>query len=986
MLLMITMRIRFCFILFLFCVFAKGQYPYVKKLNYPEQLPTQVVYDMLTDSKGYIWLGTDKGLYRFNGRAFVFIPIDKASMRGIGYLQEDADGVIWCMNFYNQLFYFNRDTLRNYVLDTKLINNASTFNNVVVGSEKIWFNSFANIFQFNKKTHALEKVIFDPSKNNRIISLEGNKNELYAFSSGGYLFFGDQKENHWDTVHQTYLDVRLVSNNEKLLGVSMGLERTLPFEIKNHKRRLLKQLDISPDVYILKMVFANKNDCWFCTQSGAYQWNPETGETKCYLPNERVSDVTTDYQGNYWFSTLDNGVFVCSSLANTLIKIYDDPLLDNFSRLQSLSNDEIVAGNSQALMSKLNLNNREVFHYDLTKLRETEFIYYDSISGYIFSNRGVFQKDKKTPIELYDYSKGLQRDIYGNLIVSLFNGAYIMNDHYNSYNRSPLLKCALYKNDSAKSDIRVGVGSEYVLRKKRSLTCLSSQTKDGFWISYSDDLYDYHYDGNIIILKDAEGQPVIGRSLIQLADGSLAVGESTKGVMIFKNDKIVRSYNEKNGLSSNNVRKIIKQDNYIWVLTDAGLDRINDANGNITSYLEEYGLSNIIINDFIIVNNKLVFATPTGILQRYNVPRYSNFEIRFPLLKATSNGREIGNKESLPDDRSDISFYFEALHYISPESVIYLYRLKGVDSAWHHVNSFNNQLIFNRLSPGKYEFEIQAISGANYKSKTHHFLFTVPKPIWQTTSFLAVAIIGISLLIWLILRQWEYNLLKRQTIKEELLKSQLVAMRAQMNPHFIYNVLNTVQGLVYGNRKTEAGALLGNFSDLMRKTLNSSDKQLLPLKEEIENIRLYLELEKARFDEGFEYHIDALNITDLSEIRIPSLMLQPFIENAVKHGLMHKAGMKKVDIRFEQTGTVLQVTIDDNGIGRQQSMEINQRSKNKPSSFATAALNERMDLFNRLYKQQITCEIIDKKDERQNAAGTKVILYIPDYGMDAHAL
>ena len=211
-------------------------------------------------------------------------------------------------------------------------------------------------------------------------------------------------------------------------------------------------------------------------------------------------------------------------------------------------------------------------------------------------------------------------------------------------------------------------------------------------------------------------------------------------------------------------------------------------------------------------------------------------------------------------------------------------------------------------------------------------------------------------------------------------------MRAQMNPHFIYNVLNTVQGLVYGNRKTEAGALLGNFSDLMRKTLNSSDKQLLPLKEEIENIRLYLELEKARFDEGFEYHIDVLNINDLSEIRIPSLMLQPFIENAVKHGLMHKTGMKRVDISFEQTGTVLKVTIDDNGIGRQQSMEINQRSKNKPSSFATAALNERMDLFNRLYKQQITCEIIDKKDERQNPTGTKIILHIPDYGMDAQTL
>jgi len=183
------MRTRFCLIFLLFCIFAKGQYPYVKKLSYPEQLPTQVVYDMLTDSKGYIWLGTDKGLYRFNGRTFVFIPIDKASMRGIGYLQEDADGVVWCMNFYNQLFYFNRDTLRNYEINTKLINNVSTFNNVVVGSEKIWFNSFSNIYQFNKKTHSLENIIFDPSKNNRIISLERNKNELYDKEKTNFCLF-----------------------------------------------------------------------------------------------------------------------------------------------------------------------------------------------------------------------------------------------------------------------------------------------------------------------------------------------------------------------------------------------------------------------------------------------------------------------------------------------------------------------------------------------------------------------------------------------------------------------------------------------------------------------------------------------------------------------------------------------------------------------------------------------------------------------------
>jgi LytS/YehU family sensor histidine kinase len=243
-----------------------------------------------------------------------------------------------------------------------------------------------------------------------------------------------------------------------------------------------------------------------------------------------------------------------------------------------------------------------------------------------------------------------------------------------------------------------------------------------------------------------------------------------------------------------------------------------------------------------------------------------------------------------------------------------------------------------------------------------------------------------GLLFWVILREWKTGLLKKQMIKEQVLKSQLVALRAQMNPHFLYNVLNTVQGLVYGNRRTEAGELLGNFSDLMRKTLQASDKQLLPLRDEIENIRLYLELEKARFDEGFMYTIETENMDDVAAIYIPSLMLQPFVENSVKHGLMHKQGMKKVAIRFEKEKEGLRLIIDDNGIGRLQSMEINRRRKGKPFSFATAALNERMDLFNRLYKQKITCTIIDKVDDWQQSMGTRIEMFIPDYTNDPHAL
>jgi LytS/YehU family sensor histidine kinase len=115
-------------------------------------------------------------------------------------------------------------------------------------------------------------------------------------------------------------------------------------------------------------------------------------------------------------------------------------------------------------------------------------------------------------------------------------------------------------------------------------------------------------------------------------------------------------------------------------------------------------------------------------------------------------------------------------------------------------------------------------------------------------------------------------------------------------------------------------------------------------------------------------------------------MLQPFVENAVKHGLMHKAGEKKVELVFEKEAHGIRVVIDDNGIGRMHSMEINQRSHNKPFSFATEALNERMDLFNRLYPQKIFCRIVDKMDERQHPQGTRVELLIPDYTTDSEAL
>lgn len=978
------MRLVPVVLLLLFFSQTRAQFPYVKKLNYPEQLPTQVVYDMLTDSKGYIWLGTDKGLYRFNGRTFVTVPFDNTSSRAVSYLQEDADGTIWCMNFYNQLFSFRKDTLRKFAIDQNVLKGSVTFNNVVVGPTQVWFHSFKNIYTFNKQNHALVSITNAAAKYDPILTSVYHNNRLYAFSNQGNLFISGQP--NWTFSGQVYGEIKLISAGDKLVGLGKGVDRSAPFSISKGICETMPPIDLPPDIYIFQGIFLDNKEFWICTQNGAYKWNTETGETKCYFPNERVSDVVKDYQGNYWFSTLDNGVFICSSLYNTLLKVYNDPLQDNFTKIAALPNGKILTGNSQGLLSRVNLETMENFRYTLDKARETEFISYDTSAGLIFTNRGVFKPDQPAPVELMDYSKGVTRDKFGNLVFVAFNGAYVINDYYKKLDRMPLLNCMLYQqfmHDTVYFDSRA---KTITLRQKRGLSVLASINKDCFWIGYEDGLYQYKYDGTIQLLNDELGEPVIAKSLQQQYDGNLVVGSSTRGVMIFKKGKILKTYTVKNGLSSMNIRKVLRENNYIWVLTDAGLDRIDAATGSITNYLEEYGLTNTIINDFIVEKGKILFATTSGILIRYNLPRYFNFQIKFPLLKASSNGHEILNNATLPGNSRDIVFYFEALHYLSTSALTYHYRLKGLDTIWRTAGNFTNQLAFNRLSPGKYVFEIKATAGPNYKSEVKSIGFEVPKPFWQRNGFFILVLVIISLLFWLFLQQWKATLLKKQRIKEQLLKSQLVALRSQMNPHFLYNVLNTVQGLVYGNRKTEAGELLGNFSDLMRKTLQASDKQLLSLKDEIDNLRLYLELEKARFDEGFYYEISLVNLTDISSIYIPSLMLQPFAENAVKHGLMHKQGPKQVLIRFEKEPEGLKVVIDDNGIGRVHSMEINKRSKNKPFSFATVALNERMNLFNSLYKQKITCRIIDKVDEKQQPAGTRIELLIPDYSHDPDAL
>ena len=219
---------------------------------------------------------------------------------------------------------------------------------------------------------------------------------------------------------------------------------------------------------------------------------------------------------------------------------------------------------------------------------------------------------------------------------------------------------------------------------------------------------------------------------------------------------------------------------------------------------------------------------------------------------------------------------------------------------------------------------------------------------------------------------------KRLALEKQYRDSELKALKAQMNPHFIFNALNSIQEYIILNKKNLAGDYLGMFADLMRKYLHHSDAGTLSIQDEIESLEMYLDLEKLRFEDTLSFDFKVSEAIEKETTHIPTMLIQPYIENALKHGLLHKKEDRKLWVSFENDDhRTIVCTIEDNGVGRIKAAEIKAQTKNLHRSFATKATENRLDLLNYGKDRKIGVKIIDLQDDDGVVKGTKVILTIP---------
>jgi len=283
-------------------------------------------------------------------------------------------------------------------------------------------------------------------------------------------------------------------------------------------------------------------------------------------------------------------------------------------------------------------------------------------------------------------------------------------------------------------------------------------------------------------------------------------------------------------------------------------------------------------------------------------------------------------------------------------------------------------------------FEVKAKYLNGISSKPIQLTFTIKRPFWQTWWFYVLLSSVVLGGFWMYfkrrftrLENEKTILLEKAQVDKELIFYQLENLRSQMNPHFIFNALNSIQEYIVTNEKANASVYLVKFSKLIRLYLEHSRESEVPLEEEIKALQFYLELEKDRFEDTLNFTIHKEEIINAKTTKVPSLFIQPYVENAIKHGLLHKKENRIVNISFTQNTHTNELicVVEDNGVGREASAEINKNRREYHKSFATSANQKRVELINKTRSKKISVAIEDLYDEAQKTLGTRVIIHIP---------
>lgn len=444
------------------------------------------------------------------------------------------------------------------------------------------------------------------------------------------------------------------------------------------------------------------------------------------------------------------------------------------------------------------------------------------------------------------------------------------------------------------------------------------------------------------------------------------------------------------GLNNINCKNIyIDAAKNIWLASFSGLFKITVGKTihqyNVENIRKFNGLLTDDVNDVLVIRDTVYVAGSNG-LSLFPVNKKTKAKKQKPVLHLNEllvNGQAYSftsNEIHLPADSNSLDLHFSAIDFKSMGHILFKYRLAPLQKDWQF--SFDNVARFEALPPGTYNLEVMAMNAENNWSDPPLVLNIVIEPAWwQSIWFYVLLILTGAATLYLVVRR---NFIKKHkthmrenSLKRHMAELELRALKAQINPHFIFNTLNAIQYFIGNNENEKAENYLNSLADLLRKTLDFSDKSTVPLHAEIDYLANYLELEKLRFDEKFVYTITSeLPPGDL-KTEIPPMVLQPHIENALRHGFKNRQNtLKKLDIRFSLQNMQLVCEVIDNGIGREASAQ-HEKNKAHYRSRGMELSHSKLLVYESITGKTIKTEILDNySEDKKTATGTLIRIII----------
>lgn len=426
-------------------------------------------------------------------------------------------------------------------------------------------------------------------------------------------------------------------------------------------------------------------------------------------------------------------------------------------------------------------------------------------------------------------------------------------------------------------------------------------------------------------------------------------------------------------------------DNEIWVGTDKGLNRVIDPleNMRVIKFTVGDGLASNMINAVGLDGRMVVVATPGGV--NFFDPGKISFESRCALVmdNIVVSDRQLdpyNRSISLPHKNNNIKFEFAGISFRSGGEMTYEYRLIGLDTSWSVTRE--NFLSYPTLPSGNYELQLQAVNKFGIKSNLLAIPFSVEKLLtektWFKTLLMFTLLLVTSLFVAWITRRVKRREFEKSEVSRRISELEQLALKSQMNPHFIFNCLNSIQQYVLNKDVAGSNRFISGFSKLIRQTLDISARKEISLAEEILYLSTYLGLERTRFGNKFSFEIRNGHEIDPDQFYIPPMMLQPFVENSIRHGIRYRSdNLGKILISFDKVNEHLVCVVEDNGIGRSEALRYKSSDPIEYQSKGVSLITSRVEFLNQHSSRPISIEIEDMEDNNNISLGTRVVMKFP---------